>query len=137
MEVSLKYGKLITKFNRKSVDAEVTLAGPYMLALCFMGYLSALYTVLIPIQLDPFFTMMTQVTSLLSIVPLCIIGIALVCVTKPRRVANLLWLPFIYAYWSLQTFLALYALIQIVLKRPRRWMKTMKTGVATIQKFAG
>jgi cellulose synthase/poly-beta-1,6-N-acetylglucosamine synthase-like glycosyltransferase len=135
MEVSLKYGKLITNFNRRSIDAEVTLAGPYMLALCFMAYLAALCTVLAPIQLDPVFTMMMQVTSLLSIVPLCIIGIALVYVTKPRRVANLLWLPFIYVYWSLQTFLASYALVQILLKRSRRWTKTMKTGAVTNREF--
>jgi len=131
MEVGLKYGRLVRKLDRWSIDAEVTLAGPYMLALCFMGYLAALNSVLVPIQLDPLFTMMTQAMSLLSIISLGIIGIALVYATKPRKIGNLLWLPFIYAYWSLQTFLASYALIQMIFKRPRKWMKTTKTGVAT------
>jgi len=137
MEVSLKYGKLITKFSRRSIDAEVTLAGPYMLALCFVGYLAALYTVFIPIQLDPVFTTMAQVTSLLSIIPLCVIGLALVYVTKPRRIGNMLWLPFIHGYWSLQTFLASYALVQIVLRRRRRWVKTVKNGVITSKALVG
>jgi len=137
MEVSLKYGKLITKFNRRSIDAEVTLAGPYILALCFMGYIAGLYTFFIPIQLDPVFTIIAQVTSLLSIIPLCVIGLALVYVTKPRRIRNLLWLPFIHGYWSLQTFLASYALVQIVLKRRRRWVKTAKNGVITSKASVG
>jgi len=130
MEVGLKYGRLVTKLDRRSIDAEVTLAGSYMLALCFMGYLAALYAVLVPIQQDPLFIMITQATSLLSIISLCIIGMTLVYVTKPRKMGNLLWLPFVYAYWSLQTFLASYALVQIVFQRPRRWIRTAKTGVA-------
>jgi len=128
MEIALKYGKLVTKLNRRNIDAELTLTGPYMFATCFLGYLMTVYTLLIPIQPDPVVTIMAQVTSLLTIVLLLIVGVALIYVTKPRRVTNLLWLPFIYAYWSLQTFMALYALVQIVLRRPKRWVKTAKTG---------
>jgi len=128
MEVSLRYGRLITQLKSRSVDVEVTLVGPHILALCFMGYLATLYTVLVPIRLDPFFTVMTQFTSLMSLIPLCVIGMALVYVTKPHRVTNILWLPFIHAYWTPQTFMALYALVQIVLRRPKVWAKTVKTG---------
>ena len=131
MEIAWRYGKLVTKLNRRSVDAEVTLAGPYMLAFCLLGYLMTLCTLLFPVQPDPFFTMITQVTSLLTIIPLFFIGLALVYTTKPRKVANLLWLPFIYAYWALETFIASYALIQILLKRSRRWTQTVKTGAIT------
>ncbi|MFX1537135.1 MAG: hypothetical protein ACFFDI_23235, partial [Promethearchaeota archaeon] len=41
---------------------------------------------------------------------------------------SLLWLPFIYFYWSFQSLIALYALLLIVLRRPRRWSKTNKRG---------
>ena len=131
MEVALRYGKLITNPNRKNIDVEITLLGPYMIAPYFIGYLIALYAFLIPVEPDPVFTVMTQVTLLFTTATLLIVGIALIYATKPRRMRNLLWLPFIYAYWSLQTFIASYALIQIVLKRPRRWKKTIKTGVVT------
>jgi len=131
MEIALKYGKLITRLNRRSFDAEVTLAGPYMLTFCLLGYLMTLCTLLVPVQPDAVFTTFTQVTSLLTMIPLFLVGTALVYATKPWRVANLLWLPFIYAYWSLETFIASYALVQILLKRSRRWTQTMKTGAVT------
>jgi hypothetical protein len=40
-----------------------------------------------------------------------------------------LWLPFVYFYWCLQAFIALYALLLIVLRKPRQWAKTDKKGV--------
>jgi len=131
MEVALKYGRLITNPNRKSIDAEITLLGPYMIAPYFIGYLIALYTFSIQVEPAPIFIVMMQVTSLGTTATLLIVGIALIYATKPRKMRNLLWLPFIYAYWTLQTFIALYAMIQIVLKRPRKWKKTIKTGVVT------
>jgi cellulose synthase/poly-beta-1,6-N-acetylglucosamine synthase-like glycosyltransferase len=131
MEIALRYGKLVTRLDRRSVDAEFTLAGPYMLTFCLLGYLMALCTLLVPVKPDPLFTTLTQVTSFLTAIPLFFIGLALVYTTKPRRVSNLLWLPFIYAYWSLETFIASYALVQILLKRSRRWTQTVKTGAIT------
>jgi cellulose synthase/poly-beta-1,6-N-acetylglucosamine synthase-like glycosyltransferase len=131
MEVALKYGKLITNPNRKSIDAEITLIGPYMIAPYFIGYLIALYAFFIPVELDSISTVIMQVTLLFTTATLLIVGIALIYVTKPRKKRNMLWLSFIYVYWSLQTFIALYALIQIVLKRPKKWMKTTKMGTVT------
>ena len=131
MEVALKYGRLITNPNRRSIDAEITLMGPYILAPYLIGYLTALYAFLFPMEPDPVFTIVTQVTLLLTSITLLTIGIALIYVTKPRKMRNILWLPFIYAYWSLQTFIASYALAQMILKRPRKWKKTTKTGTVT------
>lgn len=131
MEVALRYGKLITNPNRKNIDAEITLLGPYILAPYLIGYLIALYAFFVPVEPNPIFAVMTQVTLFFTTVTLLIIGITLIYATKPRKMRNLLWMPFIYAYWSLQTFIASYALIQIVLKRPRKWKKTTKTGVVT------
>jgi hypothetical protein len=45
---------------------------------------------------------------------------------------NVLWLPFIYAYWGFQSFIAMYALLEIVLRRKRRWRKTAHLGVVTV-----
>jgi membrane protein implicated in regulation of membrane protease activity len=63
----------------------------------------------------------TSLTMLIS-------GIALIYVSKPRKVRSLLWLPFVYSYWSLQAFIALYAMVLILLRRPKNWTKTLKKG---------
>jgi len=131
MEVGLRYGRLVKKLNRKRVDAELTIMGPYVVALCLASYLMALYSLVVPIPSDVVFTVMAQVASLFTFVTLLIAGLALIQVTKPLKVGNIMWLPFIYAYWSVQTFMASLALVQIVLRRPRRWTKTERTGVVT------
>jgi hypothetical protein len=51
--------------------------------------------------------------------------------SKPLRLRNVLWLPFIYAYWGFQSFIALYALFEIVLRRKRLWRKTEHSGQVT------
>jgi membrane protein implicated in regulation of membrane protease activity len=66
--------------------------------------------------------------TLTTALSLLICGFALVYVAKPRKAKSLLWLPFIYFYWSFQSLIALYALLLIVLRRPRRWSKTDKQG---------
>jgi len=53
----------------------------------------------------------------------------MVYVTKPRRKRNILWLPFVYVYWSMQALIALYAALLILLRRPSRWTKTDKSGL--------
>lgn len=128
MEVGLRYGKLVTKLSRKNIDTEFTLVSPYMFPLWLLGYIMAIYAFLVPIQHHPVVMVVTQVTSVFTMILSLIAGIALIYVTKPRRITNVLWLPFVYMYWSVQTFIAIYALAQIILKRPRSWTKTMKTG---------
>lgn len=129
MEVGLKYGRLARKLDKRAIDAEITFAAPFMFIPCFVGYLMGVYTLLNWIRPDPFFGIMALGTALLTTITLFILGIALVGLTKPRRMRNLLWLPFIYGYWSVQNLVAFYAVVQILLRRPRRWLKTVKTGV--------
>jgi len=131
METALKYGRLIRRVNKRSIDAEITLMGPYMFTLCLVGYLTALYSLLTPTQPGYVFTLTARVISVLNLATLLIIGLALIYATKPRRIRNLLWLPFIYTYWGIQTFVALRALVQVVLRKPREWTKTTKTGAVT------
>lgn len=74
---------------------------------------------------------MGQGLALANTVTLLLIGTALIYLTKPRKMANLLWLPFVYTYWIVQNLVAVYAFAQIVLKRRRRWAKTSKSAVVT------
>jgi cellulose synthase/poly-beta-1,6-N-acetylglucosamine synthase-like glycosyltransferase len=131
MEVSLKFWKLLRSPSRTRIDAEITLLGPFMFVPILLGYLLGIYDFFGSVQLDFLSAVMSQGTTLLTTTTLFLIGVALLCATRPRKKTNLLWLPFVYAYLSLQSFIALYALIQIVFKRPRRWIRTAKTGVNT------
>lgn len=131
MEVSLKYGRLLRRVNRQCIDAEITLFGPFVFVLLLLSYLFGLFGLMGWVQLDPFLTLFAEGTALLATVTLLLIGVGLVYVSRPRRLRSLLWLPFIYGYWSFQSFIALFALFEIVFRRPRRWVKTVRTGTVT------
>ncbi len=131
MEVSFRYGSLLKRLNKVSLDAEVTLAGPFVLISCLIGYFATFYSLFIPTKPDPAFILLANITSLFSFLLLALAGVAMIFTEKPRRVSNILWLPFIYCYWLIQNFVALYAFLQILLKRPRKWEKTNKTGKTT------
>jgi len=135
MEMALKYGKLMTQPNRRNVDAEMTLIGPFLFILCLLSYFLGPLAFLSSFQSEVVFVIATQVALAITLVPLFILGLALMYVAKPWRTANLLWLPFIYAYWSLQTLLASFAFLQIVFRQPKKWTKTMKTGTAANRDF--
>ena len=129
MEVALHYGKLLRKPTLMKFDAEITLLGSFIIASGLIGYLLAMFSYFIPVSFD--FLLVTAVSSLLVTATLVLVGVGLVCVSKPRKVRSLLWLPFIYLYWILQTFIAAYALFQLVFRRPRQWIRTVKTGKTT------
>lgn len=135
MEVSLKYGRLLRNFSKKSFDAEMTLTGPYMFLPCVLGYFLGLLSLVFPFSPNPVLTFMARGLAFVNTVTLLLIGTALIYLTKPRKMMNLLWLPFVYAYWLVQNIVALYAFAQILLKRPRKWMKTAKTGVVTVEGY--
>ncbi|MEM2111270.1 MAG: glycosyltransferase [Candidatus Bathyarchaeia archaeon] len=130
MEVAVKYGRFLKKMEKKTFDAEITLIGPYVLASFLLSYFASIYISLFPFY-DNVFLLITRITMLLTVLTLLIGGIALVYATKPIRIKNILWLPFIYVYWSLQCLLTSYAFLQIIFRRPRRWEKTEKTGIKT------
>jgi cellulose synthase/poly-beta-1,6-N-acetylglucosamine synthase-like glycosyltransferase len=136
LDAALKYGKLVRKPTLRSIDAEITLVAPTMLTVSFLGFLMGVCMSFIPVTYDPVLMFLAQSTMLLTLITLLTVGLAVVYVTKPRRLANLLWLPFIYIYWTLQTFVASYALMQIVFRRPRKWKKTKRTGVVTNHVYA-
>jgi cellulose synthase/poly-beta-1,6-N-acetylglucosamine synthase-like glycosyltransferase len=129
MDVAFKYGRLMAKLSRKSLDAEATLFGPFILIASLTGYLVAVYGLFAPLFTDVFWQAVMQLTALATTLTLFMCGFALMYISKPRRASNLLWLPFVYFYWSLQAFIALYAAMLNLLRKPRTWIKTEKTGV--------
>ncbi len=131
MEVAIQYGRFLKRFERKTIDAEITLIGPYMLASFLLSYIVSIYLFMFPVFQGTLFLLMSRITLFLTTATLLIAGISLMYATKPRRFRNVLWLPFIYVYLNLQCILTFYALLQILFRRPRRWVKTPKTGSYT------
>jgi cellulose synthase/poly-beta-1,6-N-acetylglucosamine synthase-like glycosyltransferase len=132
MEVAFRYGRLMSAPSRKRFDAEATLFGPFMLIISLMTFLVALGTFFVPFPVGLLWQIIMQFTAVATVVSLFVGGLALVYVTKPKRVGNLCWLPFLYFYWSLQTIIASYAVLLIVLRKPRRWFRTAKSGTISV-----
>ena len=133
MRTSIKYGSLMKKPSLKTVDIEVALSGPYLISLTFFNYLCGiLYSVLphnstVVSQLAPL-----VLGAILTTVSLLVAGIILVCYTGSRKPRNLLWIPFVQAYWILESFVATVALMNTAFLRSGRWVKTKKTGRVTV-----
>ena len=131
METSFRYGSLLKTPTKESLDAEVTLAGPFVLISCLIGYLATFSSLFISMEPDFAFLLLANITSLLTFVLLGLAGVAMIFAEKQRKLSSILWLPFIYCYWFIQNFVASYAFLQILLRRPRKWEKTTKTGKTT------
>ena len=131
MEVALKYGRLMAKPSRKSFDAEVTLFGPLVLIASLLAYVGTSYVTFMPFPLGVLLQIMAELTALGATVVILLCGLALIYSSKPRKITSVLWFPFIYAYWSAQAFIALYAMLLMMLRRPRKWLKTDKKGTIT------
>jgi cellulose synthase/poly-beta-1,6-N-acetylglucosamine synthase-like glycosyltransferase len=128
MEVAFKYGRLMTKLNKIKFDAEATLFAPFILIASFAPYLAAFWAFSTFWSLNVIWSFVVQLSMLTTTLTLLMCGIALIYISRPRKVRSLLWLPFVYCYLSLQSFIALYAMLLIVLRRPRKWIKTNKHG---------
>jgi hypothetical protein len=131
MEVALKYGRLMAKLNRINFDAETTLFAPFLLVASLLPYLASIWAIFeIPI-FNILWSLAVPLATLTTALSLLVCGFALVYVTKPRKPKSLLWLPFIYFYWSFQSLIALYALLLIIFRRPKRWSKTDRHGASS------
>jgi len=128
MEVSFRYGSLLKRPCKESLDAEITLAGPFVLISCLLGYFATFFSLFIPFNPDFAFSLLANITTLFTFILLALAGVAMIFAEKPRKISNVVWLPFIYCYWFIQNFVASYAFLQILLRRPRKWEKTTKTG---------
>jgi len=131
MEVAFKYGRLMTKLNRINFDAETTLFGPFILIASLAPYLATFWAFSTFWSLDVLWQLVVQFGMLTTSLTMLLCGLALIYVSKPLKVRSLLWLPFVYFYWSFQAFIALYAVLLIILRRPKKWLKTQKKGTTT------
>jgi cellulose synthase/poly-beta-1,6-N-acetylglucosamine synthase-like glycosyltransferase len=129
MEVAVRYGKLMAKPDRTSIDAEATLFGPFVLIVSLITYFAGFVSIFVSYVTNPLLQILTQSTMFVGTLAILLSGAALFYCSRPRKAAGLAWLPFIYFYWSLQVFIAFYALLLILLRRPRIWTKTNKTGI--------
>jgi cellulose synthase/poly-beta-1,6-N-acetylglucosamine synthase-like glycosyltransferase len=132
MEVAFKYGRLMSRPSRKNFDAETTLLGPFILIASLVPYSAMFWAFFTALPFDVLWRIAVQFATLTTTLTMLLCGLALVYITKPRRIKNILWLPFIYLYWSLQAFIALYAALLIALRMPRQWTKTNKKGVSNL-----
>jgi len=131
MEVAFRYGKLMAKPSKKSIDAEATLFGPFVLIVSLVTYFAAFYLVFVPFSVGILLQFLMQSTTLIVTLTLFLCSLALIYSSKPRKAASAMWLPFIYLYWILQVFIALYAVVLMLLRKPAKWLKTEKRGVVT------
>jgi cellulose synthase/poly-beta-1,6-N-acetylglucosamine synthase-like glycosyltransferase len=128
MEVALRYGRLMSKPSLRNLDAELTLLGPFILIAGLAAYLATLYSFFVPLPVGFIFQIVMQTSGLGATLTLLLCGLALIYSSKPRKAKSVLWVPFIYLYWSLQALISFYVVLLILLRRPRSWSKTAKSG---------
>jgi cellulose synthase/poly-beta-1,6-N-acetylglucosamine synthase-like glycosyltransferase len=126
IEVGLRFGRLMRQPSVRRFDAEMTFLGTLMILLCVFNYFAPFWAFWVPA--DSVTMAVAQFTGFATFFFLGVIGVALAFITRPFRLRNVLWLPFIYAYWGFQSFIAMYAVFEILLRRKRRWRKTEHSG---------
>ena len=130
MEVAMSYGRLMRKPSRKTLDAEVTLLAPFVLILSLLSYLLGPFTIA---NLGGSILFVISVIGWALLTVTIFAGaVALLYVARPKKLSDLLWAPFIYAYWVFQVFLAMWALVRILCRKPQQWKKTPRHGTVTL-----
>ena len=127
METAIKYGRLLDKLNKRTVDAEISMAGPFIMVVSLLSYVNWFFVALFLSQSNPIINF-TGLVIALTAASLVSIGIALTASERPIRLRNLLWIPSIYIYWLVQMFIAGWAFLKLVFRRKRVWTKTVKEG---------
>jgi len=135
MDLFLKNLSFFIKFKKDRIDAEVVLLGPYMLSLSFISYIIGAIIILFKIPLNTNILFLLNIALSLFLLILFLLGLSLMIIIKPRKIKNIKWLPFIYIYWVLQSILATFSLIKLILRIPEKWNKTDRTGIITNRKI--
>jgi cellulose synthase/poly-beta-1,6-N-acetylglucosamine synthase-like glycosyltransferase len=129
MRTLFRFGRLMARPGLRRFDAEMFLFGTLVILLCVVNYIMAAWSLFMPpVSVLP---LVTCFTSFLTLVALGLVGCGLFLSVKPFKVSNLLWLPFVYAYWGFQSFIALYAIFQVACRKHGKWGKTVRSGVVT------
>ncbi|MGE5574507.1 MAG: glycosyltransferase [Ignavibacteria bacterium] len=127
METAIKYGRLLDNLNKRTIDAEISMAGPFMMVVSLLSYINWFLVALFLSQSNPVINF-TGLVIALTAASLVSIGVALAASEKPIKPKNILWIPFIYIYWLMQMFIASWAFLKLVLRTKRDWTKTAKNG---------
>lgn len=130
METALKYGRLLDNLNKRTLDAEISLGGPFMMVVSLLSYINWFFVAVFLSQSNPVIDF-TGLVIALTAVSLVSIGIALTASEKPIKPKNILWIPSIYVYWLLQMFIAGWAFLKLLFRRKRVWSKTARIGSIT------
>ena len=132
METLGKHAKIVFSglFSRRGFDEAITLSGPIVLSLYFLNYLTGVLSAFSPIQISSVALTLSKVLTYSTLIMLFLAGISVMI--YERKLSKILWLPLIFLYWILQNLLAFVALCQVLLRRPREWVKTPKTGSITL-----
>ena len=126
IENALRYGTLLKNINRLTIDAEILLFGPFIAILSLITYFTASIAILLP----DIFTHALPIILLVNILTLLTILIILIA-DRPITLQKLLTLLSIQPYWFIQSIIALKAFIDTIFNRPRKWIRTFKTGGST------
>jgi cellulose synthase/poly-beta-1,6-N-acetylglucosamine synthase-like glycosyltransferase len=129
MRTLFRFGRLMARPSLRRFDAEMFLFGTLLILLCVVNYVMAVWSLYMPPVLV--LPLIARFTSCLTLVMLGLTGCGLVLAVKPFRLSNVLWLPFVYAYWSFQSFIALYAVFQVACRKHGKWGKTLRSGAVT------
>jgi cellulose synthase/poly-beta-1,6-N-acetylglucosamine synthase-like glycosyltransferase/glycosyltransferase involved in cell wall biosynthesis len=135
MEAALKYGSLLQKHNRRTIDAEISLIGPFIMIVCLVSYFNWGLSILFSAE-NSLFPFSAALVVALTTVTLLSLGISMVFMVKPVKPKNILWIPFIYMYWFMQMTIAGWAFLTILFRRRRVWGKTDKKGFVTPSSFS-
>jgi cellulose synthase/poly-beta-1,6-N-acetylglucosamine synthase-like glycosyltransferase len=127
METAIKYGRLLDTLNKRTVDAEISMAGPFMMVVSLLSYINWFFVALFLSQSNPILDF-TGLVIALTAVSLVSVGIALTASEKPIKLRNILWIPSIYVYWIIQMFIAGWAFLKLIFRQKRVWTKTVKKG---------
>ena len=138
MDTFIKYGSLLRSPTKMTIDAEATLSGPLVLNLTLVTYAIGVLNLLIPTRSfsNPIISVLADAAAALTAATLLVCGVVIVNHVRPVRFRNLAWIPVVYAYWFLQTAIALRALLQVIFRRRATWARTVKTGTMTIEAVA-
>jgi cellulose synthase/poly-beta-1,6-N-acetylglucosamine synthase-like glycosyltransferase len=135
MEAAFKYGSLLEKQNRRTIDAEISLIGPFIMLVSLASYFNWGLSMLFSVE-NSIFPLSAAFVVILTSLTLVSLGISMVFMVKPVKAKNILWVPFIYGYWLIQMTIAGWAFLQILFRRQRVWGKTIKGGVVTSSLFS-
>lgn len=127
METYLKYGRLLNNINRRTVDAEISLLGPFIMVVSLLSYVNWFFIAVFLSASSPIINL-TGIVIGLTAVSLASVGIALAASERPIKVRNLLWVPSVYGYWLIQNCIAGWAFLKMVFRQERVWSKTVKSG---------